>query len=541
MGTTSNKRKNDQEKNNPACKEPKAFKDLGLSQKDQDNSFQGSNNPQGFNELQTCYDKKLKEDDKNFIGLDGCFIIRTSCCQIEGERGFATGVFCNFDKMSMFCLITCEHVISENMIKKKEKITIIYNDTKNIKKISKEIKLDKRKIFYFLEIDDADITIVELFPDDDGIEKERFLKPFYLQENQNLRDIIGKNKFILLQHPGGTEELKLDNGNITGINENKYSFKHNINTKEGSSGGPLLYKDDEKNFLIFGIHNSGWSIKEKKGNEREIKDDEINKKNEEEKYNKGSFLYIVLNRLNKKIIYDVKEKGEIRIFGKNFVKNNFYNIELFVNGERHILTEYYNFNKIGNNEIFIIENEYITDMSFMFAGCKNNILFESLIDWDLSKVQKMDYMFFWCDSVKSLKSLNNWNVSNVQSMSGLFFECKNLISLEGLKNWNVSNVKNMSHMFSGCVLINSLDELKDWNITKVENLSCMFKYCDSISSIEPLKNWEVTNVKNVEGMFLDCESIKNFETISNWSNSRISIDKMTKSWVDLNSLDSQNE
>ena len=479
-----------------------------------------------------CFGSKLGNGPNNFIDMDDMVTLRKSACQIKTKEGYATGVFCYFFKLLMYCLITCEHVITEKMIQNKEQLIIIYNEINKKGRIAKEISLDKREIFYFIQDYDADITIVELFPDD-GVEKERFLEPFYLKENENLKDTIKKNIFILLQHPAKAEYLKVDAGNITKLDEDNISFEHKINTLEGSSGGPLLYKDnkdskDNKNnknkYYIFGIHNKGIikNVKDKEG------------KSQKEKTNKGSVLYKVLDKLNKKIIYNIKEKGKTRIFGELFVTNNKNNIELFINRERHDLDEFYYFDKTGYNEIFIIEDDYITDMSYMFAECKSTVLLDSFKNWDLSKVQKMSYMFFRCEFIESLEGLKNWDVSNVKNMSGLFYECTSLKSVESLSKWNVTNVEDMSYMFSGCNLIESLEGLRNWIVSKIEDFSYMFKDCGSIKSVEPLKNWSIANANNIESMFLGCKSIKTFDAIDNWRTlTRIfSIDNITtKPWL----------
>ena len=492
------------------------------------NSLSNLSGSLNIDKIEICINKKYGNEPDKFIDMDDMVKLRIKACQIKTNKGgLGTGVFCYFSKMLMFCLITCEHVISEEMIKNKEKITITYNKM-NINyseldkegRIQKEILLDKREIFYFNQDIDADITIVELLPSD-GIEKERFLEPFYLDEKENLNDIIQNNYFILLQYPLGVENLKSDVGDITEIEEDEIKFKHTINTLEGSSGGPLLYKESKNNYFIFGIHNKGMKIKDKN------KKDKI-------KINKGIILYKILNRLNKKIVYDIKIKEKTRIFGKNFVENNKNNIELFINRERHELTEYHYFNNIGKNEIYIIENKHIIDMSNMFSECESITSLESFKNWDVSKVQNMNYMFFRCKSIESLDPLLNWDVSEVESMSGLFYECKKIKSLEGLEYWNVSKVKDMSYMFSGCESIKSLEGLKNWNVSKTENLSNMFKFCEQINSIEPLKNWNILNFSNVnkiESMFCGCKSIeKSFDSISDLTSLFTVINLIIEPW-----------
>ena len=96
--------------------------------------------------------------------------------------------------------------------------------------------------------------------------------------------------------------------------------------------------------------------------------------------------------------YNIGKRKKIRIFGKNFVKNNYENCELIINNNKKELTEYYE--RIGNEEeieIKLIINKRIIDMSNMFSGCKFLI---------------------------SILNLNNLNISNVKNIRGIFSRCK---------------------------------------------------------------------------------------------------------------------
>ena len=97
----------------------------------------------------------------------------------------------------------------------------------------------------------------------------------------------------------------------------------------------------------------------------------------------------------------------------------------------------------------------VTDMSYMFHGCKN---FDcDLSNWDVSNVKDMQYMFKNCYKLKG-NGLENWDVSNVKNTNGMFKDCKNFEG-NGLENWNVKNVKTMSSMFYGC---NKLKNIPSW-------------------------------------------------------------------------------
>ena len=59
----------------------------------------------------------------------------------------------------------------------------------------------------------------------------------------------------------------------------------------------------------------------------------------------------------------------------------------------------------------------------------------------------------------SLTSSEYNNFNNISDMSYLFWGCKSLISLPDISKWNISNVKYMNGMFSGCESLISLPDI----------------------------------------------------------------------------------
>ena len=118
--------------------------------------------------------------------------------------------------------------------------------------------------------------------------------------------------------------------------------------------------------------------------------------------NKGGNININIpnNQLNQMTIVYIIDKNlylySFKIFGSVFVRNNKNNCYFIMNGQQRELCDSLNWNEINteNNQLKIklIENKYITDMSYMFNDCP---LF-------------------------SLPDISNWNTANVTNMSHIF-------------------------------------------------------------------------------------------------------------------------
>ena len=79
-----------------------------------------------------------------------------------------------------------------------------------------------------------------------------------------------------------------------------------------------------------------------------------------------------------RLIYNTDETmNNIKILGKEFVKNNKNKIKLIINNKRHILNEFITNNNIGINKIKIkmISINPISNKSYMFKNCQSLIHF----------------------------------------------------------------------------------------------------------------------------------------------------------------------
>ena len=246
----------------------------------------------------------------------------------ESVRKTGTGFILAFliDLKWFVCLMTNDHIISNESINNKKIIYLSYEEYKTA-----SIKLDKNKRYIKSFKDkNLDITVVQLL-DEDNISKYYFLEPeLDIPLNNNL---INKEIYIPLYIEG--LKLKKSEGIIKDII--KYELSHSANTKKGSSGSPIFLKNSDR---VIGIHKESAPI---------IKE------------NYGDFIYPVINMINKDIIKRSNNGKYIYDDGNYYIgefKNNIPNgkgVKYYKNG--NILYDGYFINGIfeGNGK-YILEN-----------------------------------------------------------------------------------------------------------------------------------------------------------------------------------------
>jgi len=188
-------------------------------------------------------DKKTDKNKKEMFPLYLYSQIRDKeiykcICKIEFLRGnqffSGTGFFCKIPKIDMVCLLTNNHIINEETFELSPKIKLTINDT--IKKI---IDLSKRRFKYTNK--EMDYTVIEILEVDD------------INDSLEIDDyIIGKDyqneNIYCIEYPLG-QIAKLSEGKV--IKRSKWHIVHNLATRQGSSGSPLVLKDSHK---VIGIH-----------------------------------------------------------------------------------------------------------------------------------------------------------------------------------------------------------------------------------------------------------------------------------------------
>ena len=132
----------------------------------------------------------------------------------------------------------------------------------------------------------------------------------------------------------------------------------------------------------------------------------INKDNINEKFKSiNNIFFYISNKIDKmKINYEIdKDNKKVRLFGKNFVKNNKNKCKFIIESKVYELMEEFNIEGLN-----IINN-------ILEIELKNNIL------------KNTSYMFYDCSSLKSLPDISKWNTNNVTNMSNMFYGCLNII------------------------------------------------------------------------------------------------------------------
>ena len=262
-----------------------------------------------------------------------------------------TGFFCKipFFNNNLTVLITNNHVLNEKDIENNKIIKLIVNNEVKI------IEIDNSRKKYTNPDENIDITIIEIKQNEDKIYNYLEIDKNEINKNKENIELEYKNKSIyILHYPEG--KLSVSYGLLKSIKDNKTIY-HKCNTKEGSSGGPLLSLET---FKVIGIHYG-------------YNDSQF-------KINLGTFIKFAIDLFNNKykykneinIIYKTEKEGIENIFGDKFVENNKNNIELIINGIKNKLINKYKLKKGENNVKIIIKNR-ITNLEYMFCNCTVNV------------------------------------------------------------------------------------------------------------------------------------------------------------------------
>ena len=175
-----------------------------------------------------------------------------------------------------------------------------------------------------------------------------------------------------------------------------------------------------------------------------------------------------------------------------------------------------------------MKNAPLTSMKAMFYGRGGNYLkpsrylsnmtaIEGLENLNTSNVTDMSFMFNGCKSLTSL-DLSSFNTAKVTDMSGMFSDCSSLTSLD-LNPLNTSNVTDMSFMFNGCSALTSLD-LSPLNTSNVTDMRGMFFFCDDLPSLD-LSSFNTDKVTSMRNMFSGCENLTTIICDDDWSKSSV--------------------
>lgn len=144
----------------------------------------------------------------------------------------------------------------------------------------------------------------------------------------------------------------------------------------------------------------------------------------------------------------------------------------------------------------------ITDMSYMFCGCKE-LTSLNLSGFDTSNVTKMTKMFCDCTKLSAL-NIGSFKTGQVITMSGMFKRCGALKSFSAA--FNTYNLRSVDSMFYGCSGLTKVD-LSKWDVSNVVRFTDMFNSCTKLSDVN-LKGWNTQRAAYMDGMFADCCALK---------------------------------
>ena len=105
------------------------------------------------------------------------------------------------------------------------------------------------------------------------------------------------------------------------------------------------------------------------------------------------------------------------------------------------LTEYGEDYRTVEELPFEIDSSQVTNMSYMFYGCR---ALTTVPDMDTSQVTTMQSMFYNC---RALTTVPDMDTSQVTNMSSMFYGCSSLTSVPDM---HTSNASDVGRMFYGC-------------------------------------------------------------------------------------------
>ena len=200
--------------------------------------------------------KLEKSDEKGMVGgnanINYLQKAKKAICEIELINGFGSGFFCKIpytedNNHYISCLITCNHVLSSDLIKKNNNINIIIDGQ------TKTISLFQRKIWADEKLD---FTCIEIRENEDKIDTYYYLDDNALKKNSSNECYLNQNVFIFgINKINYKKELAFSNGII--ISSRDSFFTYTCNTFPGCSGGCII---NQYNNCIIGIHKGQLKI-----------------------------------------------------------------------------------------------------------------------------------------------------------------------------------------------------------------------------------------------------------------------------------------
>ena len=299
--------------------------------------------------------------------------------------------------------------------------------------------------------------------------------------------------------------------------KNKMSIYYKINKDIITN-----YNTKNRNFEII------YYLNQFNNNSNKIIDDlnnVIKSNNAIDKFNNIFDLYRQMNIDEITLIYNIKDKKEIKLFDGEFFERYKGYCNLIIDGKEQELKEKHTIIKDDKDKDFLeiklngITN--ITNMNGIFSWCSSLTSLPDISNWNTLNITKMKMLFNNCKSLISLSDISKWNTINVTDISGMFNNCSSLSYLPEIGRWNTSEVTNMSEIFCNCSSLLSLPDISKWNTSKVIYMTGIFSNCSSLISLPEISEWNIENVINMRNMFANCSSLSSLPDISKWNTSNV--------------------
>ena len=182
-----------------------------------------------------------------------------------------------------------------------------------------------------------------------------------------------------------------------------------------------------------------------------------------------------------------------RIFGKNFVKRNKNKCKIIHNNKEYQLKEF--FEEINKNHKPGIEIKFklrffhnILNLRGMFFNCDNLL---SMKDDSKFNEEQVNASSKYGLSIAKKQEKESFKITDIGYM---FYGCKSLISIPDISEWNTEKLANMFCLFCGCNSLISIPDISEWNTENVTNMDNMFYRCNSLVSIPDISKWNIKNL-----------------------------------------------
>ena len=399
-------------------------------------------------------------------------------CKIKFEKEQGTGFFTKIplpktDK-TIPVLILCNHT-HKGKLGDKDTISMIVESENE----SKNLNIRGRK-FYTNE--DYDITIIEL-KEKDNISHFLELDDLIIKDikdDENPNDKYLDETIYIIQYPDG--DLSVSFGIVQKTFEGrKFDFKHLCSTTYGSSGSPILLRNNK----LIGIH--------KKGNKA---------------YNIGTFLNYPIKEFIKN--YVLSDKNGEKSSNKDKIKD--YR-KLLLNIKDDTKEVNLSDGNIGNEGLEALSKMKLKNLNRLILSSNSIDNIEPLINFKLDILQ--------------ILNLNNNNISDIRPLGKIKFS--KLISLNLMKN-NISDISflekiNLIELTELLLGDNKIEDIKvlervkfpkieilELNSNKISDISVLSKVDFKVIKELYLSNNKISSItvfKNVDFPNLEILSLKN--------------------------------